>query len=59
MHIHYQLNIRLNLIKHPLEFIPTNEKITLVSAKVNPANEIKPIVALFQDKLATLTATLN
>ena len=36
-----------------------NETRTLVGSAVNPANETKKIISLFQDKVAALTTTLN
>ena len=37
----YQLNVTLNVIKHPLELILPNENMTLIGASVNPDNETK------------------
>ena len=49
----------LNVIKYPLEFALPNETRTLVGAAVNRANETNKIIALFQDKVVSLTTNLN
>ena len=59
LHTPYLINVTSNGTHHPLEFIPPNETRTLVGAAVNPANETKQIISLFQDKVAALTTTLN
>ena len=59
LHTPYLLNVTSNGTHHPLELIPTNETSTHVGAVVNPANETKKIISLFQDKVVTLTTTFN
>ena len=49
----------LNGITHPLKFIPPNETRKLVGAMVNPANESKHVVLIFQYKVAALASKLN
>ena len=39
--------------------MPPNGTRMLVATEVNPANETKQIISLFQDKVAALTTTLN
>ena len=55
----YQLNVILDGIKNPLEFMSPNETRMLVGSTVNPANETKKIMPLFQDRLLVLTTKLN
>ena len=59
LHNPYLLNVTSNSTQHPLEYTPPNETRTLVGATVNPANETKQIISLFQDKVSALTTTLN
>ena len=55
----YQLNVTLNVIKHPIEFTFPNENRKFVGATVNPSNEKNHITSLFQDRLEELTTKLN
>ena len=58
-HSPYELKFTLNFITHPLWFIPPNETRTLVDTAVNPVNESKQIISIFQDKVTAPTSKLN